>query len=125
MIPVTPQAEPPGFCAAVRLKGQGAHLDPLHIVDGWFQLDPILGEVIPDPALLEADPDLYAAIDHTIETLHLNATPFVTDRRTYIEWCGEPEYAACVRELAPFVHREAVRQGWMVAETPRAETGAR
>lgn len=101
------------------LKNIGAHLDPFHIEDAWFVLDPLqLGEVIPNPMLLDEDQDVYDAVDHTIETLHLNEQPFVADRCTYIEWSKDPAKVACVRDCAPFVYREAVRQGWAASLPP-------
>lgn len=105
------------------LKGTGAHLDPLRIEDGWFRLDLVTGEVLPNPDLRDADPDVFAAVDHTIEALHLNDARFVSDRQTYIEWARDPGTCAITRAKAPFVYREAARQGW--AGCPPASGTAR
>jgi hypothetical protein len=85
-------------------------LDPFEIEDGWFQLELVGFQVIPN---FELDPALQASVQTTIERLKLN--DFCGDRAHDAEyyWNGEVSLKFLTQE-SPFVAAELRRQGQLL-----------
>ena len=84
----------------------GLH-DPFQLADGWFQLELVGFQVVPDPGLIRL---VREAIQNTIDTLRLN--DFCRQRASDAEdsWRQDVSFRILTRE-SPFVAKELRRQG--------------
>lgn len=85
---------------------KGSHvgiLDPFHIGDGWFRLNPVTGAIFPDPSL---PPAIRKAVERTTNILHLNDPKFLRHRLALLECDVET-----LKLESPFLHAEALRLG--------------
>ena len=82
-------------------------LDPFEVQDGWFQLELVGFQVIPNPSL---DPLVREQVIHTIDTLDLN--DFCQEREIDSEeyWAKHVSLKILTQE-SPFVAKELRRQG--------------
>jgi hypothetical protein len=84
-------------------------LDPFEIGEGWFELDLLFLQVRPAPDL---DAIINERVKQTIKRLKLNDEAFCSERaRWYEAWLKGLIAGTVLREHAPFVHHEVVRQG--------------
>ena len=84
-------------------------LDPFEIEEGWFELEFLFLQVRPAPGL---DATINKQVERTIRRLKLNDEAFCSERaRWYEAWLSGRIDGTFLREYAPFVHREVVRQG--------------
>lgn len=84
-------------------------LDPFEIEDGWFELEFLFFQVRPADGL---DAQLTQAIDETIDRLKLNDEECCQARIDWFEdWKLEGFSSGYMQRHAPFLFREAVRQG--------------
>ena len=81
-------------------------LDPFEIVDGWFQLELVAFQVLPNPTL---DDVLAQKVRNTIETLGLNDFRASRERDVERYWNKDVSLRALVEE-SPFVAKELHRQ---------------
>ncbi|MGZ2748665.1 hypothetical protein [Burkholderia stagnalis] len=90
-----------------RKKDFGSILDPFAIQQGWFQLELLGFQVIPNPGLAKPVRD---EIQHAIDTLGLN--DFRRDRERDAECYWNGDYSLKIlRAESPFVAYELHRQG--------------
>lgn len=84
-------------------------LDPFEIEDGWFELEFLFMQVRPAPRLTD---DVTRDVAATIDRLKLNAEECCAARgQWYDDWRAGEISDKLVERRAPFIHREAVRQG--------------
>lgn len=84
-------------------------LDPFEIEDGWFQLELVGFQVIPNPALPEAR---RAQVEATIARLHLNADECRRQREDIFHaYTSKDISLPYLERRAPFIARELHRQG--------------
>jgi uncharacterized protein (TIGR02646 family) len=84
-------------------------LDPFEIMEGWFRLEMVTGQIYPSP---ELDPERRDAVKATIDRLGLDA-PGNRDMRSrhYLEYLEGTYTAKFLHQRSPFVWYEAQRQG--------------
>ena len=89
-------------------------LDPFEIEDGWFALELIEFQVVPNPGL---SPAVAAAVEDTIDRLRLNASVCCEARLEYAEdyWRRRITLDYLTRH-SPFVARELRRQERLLEE---------
>lgn len=85
----------------------GDVLDPFEIVDGWFQLELVGFQVLPDPTLKHA---IRERVQRTIDRLGLNDFRRARERDAENYWSGEISWRV-LSEESPFVAKELRRQG--------------
>lgn len=86
-------------------------LDPFEIENGWFQLDLVSGKVFPNPKLSGSIKD---QIETTLSRLGLNETRFKIRRKEIVgRWARNEFGTSIVKEDAPFIYFELLRQGYI------------
>ncbi|MFM9960655.1 MAG: hypothetical protein ACKV2Q_05460 [Planctomycetaceae bacterium] len=89
-----------------RKKDFGDVLDPFDITDGWFQLELVGFQVIPDPSLKQPT---YGRVQDTIIRLGLNDFCRSRERDAENYWAKEVSLRVLTEE-SPFVAKELRRQ---------------
>jgi hypothetical protein len=82
-------------------------LDPFDIQDGWFQLELVGFQVVPNKDLEEAT---RTSVQNTIDRLQLDDFRQARARDAEYYWAGEVSLKVLTEE-SPFVARELRRQG--------------
>jgi hypothetical protein len=90
-----------------RKRDFGDVLDPFEVVDGWFQLELLGFQVIPNPEL--TDP-IRTPVQNSIDRLRLNDFRHLRECDAENYWAGEVSLRILTDE-SPFVARELRRQG--------------
>jgi uncharacterized protein (TIGR02646 family) len=92
-----------------RKGNRGEVLDPFEIGEDWFELEFVCMQVRPAPHLPKA---IMRRVEATINRLKLNDTESCDARATsYEEWTHGHCDDSLMERHAPFIYREAVRQG--------------
>jgi hypothetical protein len=86
-------------------------LDPFEIESETFYLNFSDGHVYPNPAL---EAGRLGQAQATVERLKLNGPECVRARLGHFELCWQGEISlSYLQRISPFVHREALRQGYL------------